>query len=68
MKVAASVYTSNFIPGNDVTNSLGNLQVAVWANPGLTVIGIRADACLGCVFNPALDFGTPKTQTNRVQV
>jgi hypothetical protein len=61
MKVAARFYASNFIPGNDVTDALRDLQVAVWANPGLTVIGIRADACLGCVFNPALDFRTPKT-------
>jgi hypothetical protein len=56
VKVSAGVDASNLIPGNNVTDALCDLQVAVWTDPGLTVIGIRTDAGLRGVFNPALDF------------
>ncbi len=60
MEVAAGVDTSHFIPGNNVAYALGDLQVAMWANPGLAVIGIRTDAGLGCVLDTALDFASAK--------
>ena len=60
MEVATGVDTANFIPGNNVANALGDLQVAMWADPGLAIIGIRTDAGLGCVLDAALDFASAK--------
>lgn len=54
--MTTSFYAANFIPGNHVTDALVDLQVAMWANPGFTVVGVCTDAGLGGVFNAALDF------------
>jgi hypothetical protein len=56
MKMPASFYATNRIPSHDVTEALGNLYVAVRANPRLVVIGIGANACLRGVLNAALYF------------
>ena len=59
--MATGIYTANFIPGNNVAYALSDLQVAMWADPGLAVIGIRTDAGLGCVLDAALDFASAET-------
>ena len=61
MEVSAGVYASHLIPGNYVAYALSDLQVAMWADPGLAVIGIRTDAGLGCVLDAALDFASAET-------
>ena len=68
MEVAAGVDAANFIPCNNVAYALSDLQVAMWADPGLAVIGIRTDAGLGCVLDAALDFASAKAESNRVQI
>jgi hypothetical protein len=61
VKVTPGFDAANFIPGNNVANALGDLQVAVRANPGFSVIGIGANTGLGCVFDPTLDFASAQT-------
>ena len=56
---------ANLIPGDDVTNPLADLQVTMWADPGFAVVGICADAGLGCVFNSTLNFAAAKPKANR---
>ena len=46
-----------------MANALGDLQVAVWANPGLGIIGICPDAGLGGVLDPALYLGASNTKS-----
>lgn len=60
MEVATGLYTANFIPGNNVTYALADLEVAMWADPGFAVICVRADAGLGCVLDTALDLAASK--------
>lgn len=66
--MASGVYTAHFIPGHNVADALSDLKVAMWADPGFAVIGIRSDAGLSCVFDAALDFASTKAQSNRVQI
>jgi hypothetical protein len=47
VKVAPGVYTANFIPGDNVADSLADLKMAVRADPGLAVIRVGANAGLG---------------------
>ena len=60
--------TTNFIPGDYVAQALADLQVAVRANPSLSVVGVRADAGLGGVFNASLDFATTQPKSNGAEV
>lgn len=66
--MATSFYATNLIPGNHVADALADLKVAVWADPGFTVVGIRTDAGLGGVFDAAFDFCASQTQTYGGQV
>lgn len=59
--MAASFDASDFIPGNDVADALGYLQVAVRADPGLAVICVCANAGLSGVFDTTLYFGSTQT-------
>jgi hypothetical protein len=68
VEVAAGVDTAHFIPGNNVAYALSDLQVAMWADPGFAIIGVRPDAGLGCVLDAALDFASAKAESNRVQI
>jgi hypothetical protein len=68
VEVTTGVYASNLIPGNHVTDALGDLQVAMWANPGLTVIGICADAGLGGVLDAALNFRSPQAKSHGIEI
>jgi hypothetical protein len=68
VKVSTGVYASNLIPGNDVTDSLGDLKVTVRADPSFAIVGICADASLSRVFDSALDFGSSQTETNGIQI
>lgn len=61
MEVATGVDTAHFIPGNNVAYALSDLQVAMWADPGLAIIGIRTDAGLSCVLDAALDFASAQS-------
>jgi hypothetical protein len=60
VEVAAGVDAAHLIPGNNVADALSDLQVAMWADPGLAVISIRTDAGLCCVLDAALDFASAK--------
>jgi hypothetical protein len=60
----ASFYAANRIPGHNVTDALGYLQVAVWANPRLIFIGISANAGLSGVLNAALYFSAAYTHAH----
>jgi hypothetical protein len=66
VEVTTGIYASNLIPGNNVTDALGDLQVTMWANPGLSVIRICTDAGLRGVFDPALDFRSSQAKTHGV--
>ncbi|MEO0060652.1 MAG: hypothetical protein RL343_270 [Actinomycetota bacterium] len=57
----SSVYATNRIPSHYVTQSLRNLQVAVWANPRLIVISIGTNAGLGGVLHASLYFSPANT-------
>ena len=56
--MATGLYTADFIPGNNVTDALADLKVAMWADPGFAVICVRADAGLGDVLDAAFDLAT----------
>ena len=58
--MATRLYTADFIPGNNVTDALADLKVAMWADPGFTVICIRTDARLGGVLDTALYLAASK--------
>jgi hypothetical protein len=64
--MTSGVNTANLIPGDNVANSLGDLKVAVWANPGFSVFGIRPDTRLGRVFDSPFDFRTTKAQAKGI--
>jgi hypothetical protein len=68
VKVPAGFYSTHRIPSHNVAKPLGNLQIAVWANPRFIIISIGTDAGLSCVFNPTLDFGSsnPHTQERKI--
>ena len=66
MKVSAGIYASNLIPGDNVTDALGDLQVAMWANPGFAIVCIRTDAGLRGVFDSAFDFRSSQAKTHGV--
>ena len=66
--MATSIYATNLVPGNQVADSLADLKVAVRADPGFPVIGVRSDAGLGGVFDTAFDFCPSQTQTNGGQI
>jgi hypothetical protein len=54
MKMPTCFNTAHRIPRNNVTYAFGDLQVAMWANPRLVILGIGANARLRCVFNATL--------------
>lgn len=58
-------YTANGIPSNGVINSFGDLQVAMWANPSLVVIGVCTNAGLGCVGNASFNFFPANSKSHR---
>jgi hypothetical protein len=68
VKVAASINPANLIPGNNVTDALADLEMAVWADPGFPVIGICANAGLGGVLDSALDLTSTQTEANSTQI
>jgi hypothetical protein len=56
--MTASFDAANFIPGNDVAEAFGYLQVAVWADPGFSVVCVCANARLSGVLDAAFEFGS----------
>ncbi len=58
--MTAGFYAANLIPGDNVADSLADLQVAMRADPGFAIVGISTDAGLGGVLDPALDFAAAK--------
>lgn len=58
--MATGLHAADFIPGNNVTDALADLEVAIWADPGFAVICIRTDAGLGGVLDTALDLAASK--------
>jgi hypothetical protein len=61
MKVTSGFNTANSIESHQMANSLGDLQLAVRADPGLAVFRVCTDGALNGVFNSALEFGATKT-------
>jgi hypothetical protein len=57
MKVAAAIDSSVGIPSDDVTETLLNVHVAVWADPGLALFCVCARRRLNRVFDTVFDFG-----------
>jgi hypothetical protein len=66
VEVPSSVDSPDFIPSHKVTDALGDLQVAVWAHPGFTVVCIGADAGLSRVLDTAFDLGSTQTKSNGI--
>lgn len=58
--MTAGFYAANLIPGNNVADSLADLQVAMRADPGFPIVGISTDAGLRGVFDSALNFAAAK--------
>lgn len=61
-------YSSYRVPGNNVANALGYLEMAVRANPRFIVFSVSPDAGLGCVGNAAFDFFASDAHSNRRKV
>lgn len=51
-----------------MTQALADLQVAVWANPGFAVVGVRANAGLGDVVNASFDFAATQPESDGVEI
>lgn len=68
MKVSARLDAANLIPGNKVAQAFANLQVAVWANPGLTIVGVCTDAGLGDVFNATLYLAAAQSEADGAEI
>ena len=66
--MAAGLDATNGVPRDQMRDALGDLQVAVWANPGFPVIGVCSNTGLGCVFDPTLDFASAKSETQSIQI
>jgi hypothetical protein len=62
VKVTASIYSANLIPGNYVTDTLRYLQVAVRTNPNLIVTSVCADTGLSCVFDATFNLGATNAE------
>ncbi len=63
--MSSSLNAPNFIPGDNVADALADLQVAVGADPGLSIISICTDAGLGRVLNTTFSFASTKAESNR---
>jgi hypothetical protein len=66
--MSARIDTANRIPGHNVTQTLADLQVAVRANPGFSIIRICADARLSRVLDPALCLAATKAQSDGAEI
>lgn len=66
--MASGIYPADLIPGNNVTDALADLQVAMRAHPSLAVICVRADAGLGRVLDTSFGLAPTKAKPNRTQV
>ena len=60
--------SANRVPGGQVRHSWPNSLTAVRANPGLAILGVHAVGWLHCVFNPTLELGAPRSDSNQVEV
>ena len=60
--------TANGVPSDGVRNALGDLQVAVRADPGLVIIGVSAGAGLNRVFDVPFEFRAHPTESNAIKV
>lgn len=68
MEVASGFYAPHLIPGNNVTQTLADLEMTMWANPSFAVISIRPNTGLGGVLDTALYLAASKTKSNRAEV
>jgi hypothetical protein len=66
VKVTSSLDAANLIPGDNVADSLADLQVAVWADPGLAIVSVCTDAGLRCVVHASFRLAATQAKTNRV--
>ena len=64
--MSSSLDAANLIPGNNVADALGDLQVAVWADPGLAIVGVCSDAGLRCVVHASLSLAATQAKTHCV--
>ena len=51
------------IPGNSVTYAFADLQVAMWADPYLVIVGVSPNRSLRRVFNPTLNFAAANSHS-----
>ncbi|MFM6963585.1 MAG: hypothetical protein ACKOWJ_04900 [Micrococcales bacterium] len=56
------------IPSDDVRNTFLNRDVAVRANPGLTVFSVNAGRTLHGVLDTVLDFVSLQAATNTIEI
>lgn len=68
MEVASGFYAPHLIPGNNVTQTFADLEMAMWANPSFAVISIRSNTSLGGVLDTALYLAASKAKSNRAEV
>jgi hypothetical protein len=57
VEVSSGIDTTNFVPGNQMTNAGSDGEMAVRANPRLVFIGVLAHGWLDRVSNTAFEFG-----------
>lgn len=68
MKVSSVFGVTVIDPSNDVVGALLNHYRALWANPGLAVLGIGSNGREHYVFDSALDLGASGASAHRIHV
>jgi hypothetical protein len=68
VKMTTSVNATNFIPGNQVTGSLQNVQMAVWANPGFVFFSISSGGRLNHIDDASFALGATRSEAIRSYV
>ena len=68
MKVAAILDTAVGIPGDQVANTLLDVHVAVWADPGLAVFCVRSARALHGVLDAVLDFSSFNAAQRAIEI
>jgi hypothetical protein len=68
VKMSARCDISVCIPGNCVRSALGDIQIAMGANPSFTVISVCSCCGLHYVFDIVLEYSASNSYSNRIEI
>ncbi|MEY4988922.1 MAG: hypothetical protein RI933_555 [Actinomycetota bacterium] len=66
--MSSSLNPADGIPSNKVSCPLGDLELAMWANPNLVVLRVEPGGALHGVLGTTLDFSFAKTSLDHRKI